>query len=466
MKQQTQKSSFSPTVAALLVATLLIGGGVYVYVTGQPAWLAGIFSSAKPPLSSSANPPGHQPQPSSQGAGTASSGATASGSAKDLSQTTAATPSQADNAATGQPANGQNATSHAEGTDQDLSGQAAEEAPQTEGMLEYSQAKPARGNEVRGIAVPLNAALPAEEGSPNGQDRIITQAFFQAVAQYLVSNYWPQGTHPNAMYAGTSTLSVRSANSYFGVQLPGLGVQRENPSQGRAQLFAYAFMPSMLRELYSSNRAAFMQTLRSTAATAEKNGQRLTRAQQAEMFGIYASKFRGIAGAIAGYARTPNMPQLLANVESTWQTAMQANANYREGSTQDLPTRTLSALANTYLEASVRWEQARADVASAMRMRGETRGLEGDELVAIAKWLARRGDHNIPAVEESAAIMFHVATQLEEAERTLGAAALKQNAPPATPPAFPLQKEESALSDEEAPVASSAPAVASPAPAQ
>ncbi|WP_027187923.1 hypothetical protein [Desulfovibrio cuneatus] len=458
MKQQAQKSSFSPTVAALLVAILVIGGGIYVSVTGQPAWLAGIFSSSKPSPSSALNPAAQQPTASSQGTGTAPLGATPPGTANTLQQNNSAAQPLAGQSTTGQPENTQNATSHAEGAGHELANQPNTEDPQTEGLLEYSQAKPVRGKEVRGIAVPLNAALPAEESSPKGQDRIITQAFFQAVAQYLVNNYWPQGSHPNAMYSGISTFSVRSANSYFGVQLPGLGVQRENPSQGRAQLFAYAFMPSMLREIYTSNRAAFMQVLRSTAANTEKNSLRLTKSQQAEMFGIYASKFRGIAGAIAGYARTPNMPQLLAHVENTWQTAMQANASYREGSTQDLPTRTLSALANTYLEASVRGEQARADVASAMRMRGETRGLEADELVAIAKWLARRGEHNIPAVEESAAIILNVATHLEEAERTLATAALEQSTHSAPPQEFPLQKEEAALSDEEAPAASPAPA--------
>lgn len=466
MIQQTQKSSSSLTVAALLVAAVLIGGGVYVYVTGQPAWLAGIFSSAKLAPSSAVSPQAHLPADSSQGSGAASSGATPPGAANTFQQKNPATQPRAGQGTTDQPEKNQNATSQAEGAVQNPLDHTKGEEPQAEGLLEYSQAKPVRGKEVRGIAVPLNAALPAEEGSPNGQDRIITQAFFQALAQYMVNNYWPQGTHPNAMYAGISTFSVRSANSYFGVQLPGLGVQRNNPSQGREQLFAYAFMPSMLRELYTSNRAAFMHVLRSTAATAEKNGHRLTKAQQSEMFGIYASKFRGMAGAIAGYTRTPNMPQLLANVENTWQTAMQANANYREGSTQDLPTRTLSALANTYLEASVRWEQARADVASAMRMRGETRGLEADELMAIAKWLARRGEQNIPAVEESAAIMLNVATHLEEAERTLAATTLEQNTNPATPQAFPLQKEEAALSDEEAPAASPAPAGSPPSAAQ
>ena len=466
MKQASQKSSFAPTVAALLLAILLIGGGVYVYSTGQPAWIARIFSSSKSTPPTATSQAGRQAEGASQGSGVASSGAAALGAAQGLQQNNSFEQPQA-----GQPESGLPPTSHAQGTGPGAnapegSAKADGEEPQAEGLLEYSQARPANGKEVRGIAVPLNAALPAEEGAPNGQDRIITQAFFQAIAQYLVNNYWPQGTHPNAMYAGISTFSVRSANSYFGLKLPGLGVERENPSQGRAQLFAYAFMPSMLRELYTSNRAAFIQVLRNTAATAEKNGTPLTKAQQGEMFGIYASKFRGMAGAIAGYARTPNMPKLLANVESTWQTAMEANASYREGSTQDLPTRTLSTLANTYLEASVRWEQARADVASAMRMRGETRGLEADELVAIAKWLARRGEHNIPAVEESAAIMLNVATHLEEAERTLASAALEQNSNRSAPQAFPLQKEEAALSDDATPAASPAPADSPPSAAQ
>jgi hypothetical protein len=247
----------------------------------------------------------------------------------------------------------------------------------------------------------------------------VSAALVRDIAAFLAANYWPAGTHPAARNHGISTVSVSWLNHRYGGQLHGFAVARDTPVASRERVLQYAFTPSMLRALYRLYSERFFAALR-TEAAAQRRGPAespLTRAQTAEMFGIYSGMAESLAGAVRAYAATPQIRSLVAAHARAATEASGAYATFAE-SREHGDGVAVSKASHIYQDALKRREQAKDALAAAMRRGGAGSGIEAESLVYIAQWLYRRGEHTGATLDALAEILdvaaLHLATLRQE----------------------------------------------------
>jgi hypothetical protein len=244
-------------------------------------------------------------------------------------------------------------------------------------------------------------------------------AFINSLAAFLAENYWPAGAHPLARERGVSTADIKWANNKFGAQLEGFRVNKANPVSERQRLLRHLLTPSMVKGLYALYRDRFLDSLAREAAarriSQESSERSLTRAETAQMFGLYAGRARGLAGAMRSYFADPGMPARVEACAAAEEKAAAARLEYQEGLAASRPS---PAAARAYQNAVVRREQQRANLAAAMRRGGHTRSMDTESLVFLAMWLHRRAPDSIPALHGLMDALNDLAVHMETKAQT------------------------------------------------
>ncbi len=312
------------------------------------------------------------------------------------------------------------------------------EEPQTPSVIVYDKGKPLSpeghiaGGDIDAASPPLDAgrlygpsasrAPSAKPVSARGEDSVVGMGFINDLAAFLAANYWPAGTHPMARRRGITTADVQWANLKFGRHLQGFNVPRTDARAGRERVLRYVLMPSMINGLNRLYSERFIATLRREALAQKRdsgNGPRpLTLAEQADMYRIYATQARRIAGALEAYLNTPDMRDRVERLRAAEEAAAQAGALHIEHRHSG-PASQRAALASEYRQALRRREQARDTIAAAMRRGGETQGMDTESLVYMAMWLSRRTPDSTPALSALAAALTECAGRLDEEKNRL-----------------------------------------------
>ena len=248
--------------------------------------------------------------------------------------------------------------------------------------------------------------------SPRGEDSVVSLAFVQDLAKFLADNYWPAGTHPRARRRGISTATLKWANAIFGARLQGFSVDRNKIPQERLRVLNYAFMPSMMRGLYDVYAERFLDALERQALSRRfgPGNRPPSKAELAEMYSLYATMAKGLAGTARAYADTPGARSLARSCVEADEQAEEANRRFIGAARDNAPAR--AALERQYRAAILRREQQRDALALALRAKG-TQGLDNESVVYAALWLYRRGEGAQAATRALADVLNACAAALE-----------------------------------------------------
>ena len=255
---------------------------------------------------------------------------------------------------------------------------------------------------VRGRAgEPAKATLRSAGGRASGgqtvvvstrADSMISHAFVNDFAQSLVDGYWPQGTHPSARESGVVTTSLKWLNARYGAEMQGFSLEEGRSPEARHRLLRYALMPSMVQGLRAAYQEPLIEAMntKARARTPGKGARTLTPHEIAEMYRIYSGLFGAMSGAVRAYFATPDMQSLVTKYITLEKQAHEAGTVYRDARFASGGNAVNEEIAKKYQRLVAQREQAKLQVAAALRRGGDTRGLGTESLVYIASWLARR----------------------------------------------------------------------------
>ncbi|ABM29000.1 hypothetical protein [Nitratidesulfovibrio vulgaris] len=256
----------------------------------------------------------------------------------------------------------------------------------------------ANGTQVTGVvgnATQPTPAVPME-------DAVVRYAFVEDLASWLVTNYHPRGTHPEARKSGFVSAGLKAANLRYGTGMTGLSWSGESLAAGRSAVLAYAFTSPMLDALYRMYADRFMAAV-AEAAAAPRDGKTLTVDETKEMYRLYAKRFRALSGAFEAASGMKDFSRRVGAWTEASDAAADANASFMEtlnayetardnGTAQEAEAarKLMDISGKRYQQSIMMRERARETLAEAMRSRPEARGLDDDTLVYVAMWVQRR----------------------------------------------------------------------------
>lgn len=181
----------------------------------------------------------------------------------------------------------------------------------TREQVDDTQAMPMESNGTADIAPgetqPIEKAPPVPE-----EDSIVRPAFMVDLAVFAADHFQPAGTRDNPGKKALSTLSFRTLNMRYGVDLTGLETQNEDVFKAREEIFDYVLKPVVMRLVYIIYAGKFVDTLTQIGGNQTRayitgpntyEERSLSSADTADMLNIYAADIRGAAACLDAFAR-------------------------------------------------------------------------------------------------------------------------------------------------------------------
>lgn len=228
------------------------------------------------------------------------------------------------------------------------------------------------------------------------RDSVVTPRFVSDMAGWLASKYIP--SHHEGR-GGRSAVTLVQANARYSNSGTLRSVERD-PLKSRSSILNYVFTPGMLEALYRMYSPAFIEEMERSARAARRTP--LTDAQVADMFEVYAEKFRRLAVSLDA-SSTVDLPALSAAIlreaghesdaNESFARAYMALSLAREHGDRDeiaIQSRRMAEstrMAGMYAD---RQERARNDMVYAIRRKAEGQALSSAELLFLGEWLSRR----------------------------------------------------------------------------
>ena len=267
---------------------------------------------------------------------------------------------------------------------------------------------------------------PAE--AAQSEDSVVRMAFITDLAQFLVENYWPKGTHPSARSRGISTVSLKWANMRYGADLKGFPRQGD-PLQVRSVILRYLLNAATVEKLYAAYADRFIAELNKAASGhtvgGKGNERPLTQAEKQEMFALYATQARALAAALKTYADDGGMRGRVEALLQSEQAVYAANLVYLDAMAdyeraQDERKKSAMSTAKASLDTAAKEYQLRIQargraqeaLEKAMGASSSARALGDDSLVYSAAWAYRRGEGKAPALRALAQTLENTAARL------------------------------------------------------
>ncbi len=291
-------------------------------------------------------------------------------------------------------------------------------------------------NGIPGTKVDLGGGRSAEVGAiipPVKADAVVTPLFITDLASFLVSSYYPKGTHPAALNSGISVLGLKSLNLRYGGALLGLNKPVDDPAERRKFVLRYVLMPSMIRGLYSLYADSFISTMRLEAENLERTPEggsprKLSPREQAEMFAIYAADARTLAAIFqactADREISKHMLAYWKAEEATFaadlafQNTQEARNLAQTKSPEELATAKNKAdkAGLAYRDAVIARENARSALVSVLRGHPGVRGLGDEQMLYTVAWVERRlrdNPNSINAIDACGNLLDTLAARME-----------------------------------------------------
>ncbi len=277
------------------------------------------------------------------------------------------------------------------------------------------------------------AAADAREAAAESlhEDPVVSLAFVDAVADYIIDHYRPAHSGPEPKQSPSLATGFRSANAHFGQTLPGLNFQGADPEAGRAEVLRYLVKPATIKAVFALYAKHLAEELAQRGLTAEKTftlsgGMRekrpMSKAEVAAMLHLLAELCRRTGQGFAALSESPAAMEELERYKQAAAEVEDANAAVQGALGQDK-----AAVARTgeNLKAAIaRREQHKKAVPDILaRTCGGDCPAEG-QLFSMAMWTARRPDDGTraPTLAAAAQGLQDLAGQLKAK-----AAALQEN---------------------------------------
>ena len=228
------------------------------------------------------------------------------------------------------------------------------------------------------------------------RDSVVTPRFVSDMAGWLASKYIP--SHHEGR-GGRSAVTLVQANARYSNSGTLRSVERD-PLKSRSSILNYVFTPGMLEALYRMYSPAFIEEMERSARASRKTP--LTDAQVADMFEVYAEKFRRLAVSLDASSAV-DLPALSAAIlreaghesdaNESFARAYMALSLAREHGDRDeiaIQSRRMAESTRVAGMYADRQERARNDMVYAIRRKAEGQALSSAELLFLGEWLSRR----------------------------------------------------------------------------
>lgn len=228
------------------------------------------------------------------------------------------------------------------------------------------------------------------------RDSVVTPRFVSDMAGWLASKYIP--SHHEGR-GGRSAVTLVQANARYSNSGTLRSVERD-PLKSRSSILNYVFTPGMLEALYRMYSPAFIEEMERSARASRRTP--LTDAQVADMFEVYAKKFRRLAVSLEASSAV-DLPALSAAILREAGHESEANESFaraymalslaREHGDRDeiaIQSRRMAESTRVAGMYADRQERARNDMVYAIRRKAEGQALSSAELLFLGEWLSRR----------------------------------------------------------------------------
>ncbi len=307
------------------------------------------------------------------------------------------------------------------------------ETPQTAGDLpvltapgENREAGP-EGPVTRGLmGTDPDQPLPADLA--HRDDAVVRVAFIDDLARWMVAGYTPANSRGGR---GMISIGIQSANARYGVGMKGLSWIGDNLPAGRAEALRYVYTPSMLDALYRMYIERFMQAMAEASEEAREDGKTLEPVQIAEMYRLYARRFRSLSGTMQGVAALTDLRARVARIQQAAAAMVEANNRYMEevfafdqaragGDEAAIAKarKAMEASSETYQQATYERDRQREALIGAIRNNPEARTFGDDNLLYVAMWVDRRLQQSPQALDatlQAATLFLDLAQRFEQA---------------------------------------------------
>ena len=249
------------------------------------------------------------------------------------------------------------------------------------------------------------------------RDSVVTPRFVSDMAGWLASKYIP--SHHEGR-GGRSAVTLVQANARYSNSGTLRSVERD-PLKSRSSILNYVFTPGMLEALYRMYSPAFIEEMERSARAARKTP--LTDAQVADMFEVYAEKFRRLAVSLDASSAV-DLPALSAAIlreaghesdaNESFARAYMALSLAREHGDRDeiaIQSRRMAESTRVAGMYADRQERARNDMVYAIRRKAEGQALSSAELLFLGEWLSRRGC-SVESMQTAANVCRRMAEQM------------------------------------------------------
>ena len=258
-------------------------------------------------------------------------------------------------------------------------------------------------------------------------DGVVRVAFIDDLAKWMVAGYSPPSSRGGR---GMISIGIQSANARYGMGMKGLSWIGDDLPSGRAEALRYVYTPGMLDALYRTYIDRFMEAMAEMAEAPRQNGKVLEPAHIAEMYRLYARRFRALSGAMQGVASLTDLRSRVQRILAASTAMVEANSRYveevfafdqaRAGGNETAIENTRKAMeasSDTYQQATLERDRQREELIGAIRNNPEARNLGDDNLLYVAMWVDRRLQQSPQALDatlQGATLFLDLAQRFEQ----------------------------------------------------
>jgi hypothetical protein len=280
------------------------------------------------------------------------------------------------------------------------------------------------------------------------KDFVVTSTFIQDLADYVIDHYQPPLTKDNPGEAGTITVSFKSLNARYGLELIGLRHSADNLKKAREEVLGKLMNPDLLREAYERYAQTFVKALVDKARetrneTIDGDLQTMTDGQIAEMLRLNSEYVDDVSAVLQVLARDPALTEQVEEYLRAEKKAVHANfvlnqeqnrydvLTQSRGQSDESETVTEQKIsqaesrkkkaAENYRNALQKREQARQKLLEMIAAQSSDVDLEQHEILYISEWVFRRLDsgQGSEAIEAASSLLDDLAGRFKARARAL-----------------------------------------------
>ena len=270
-----------------------------------------------------------------------------------------------------------------------------------------------------------------EETAGSWAQRIFfTTDLVQDVAQLFVEHYHPPQRPDDK---GMVQISFKTLNARYGMDFLTLHAPQNGVKEVRERVLGYAMRPAVMQSLYGKYAQKVVDALQNKADQASlpqagsSRGDRetgLSRAETAEMFGLYTGYFQDLSRLLSAFSAYQNLTEDVLGLLQAEQAAEQAGfllnkadhalEQAREKNLKSLEQEKTAAKEN-YRQALRRREQSKEQILERIQNLAPKMSLPSHEILYVAKWVQRRWtqDQNREALQVASELLQDFAARLE-----------------------------------------------------